>query len=58
MVKAIASGDVEEAVRIAVIHIRSAGEDMLAQMRQVRTSGARGAGVSEAGVDRRVTARS
>ena len=43
IVKAIASGDAEEASRVAAAHVRAAGEDMLAQMRQVRMSSARGA---------------
>jgi DNA-binding GntR family transcriptional regulator len=38
--KAIASGDAEEAARVAAAHVRAAGEDMLFQMRLARTSGA------------------
>lgn len=41
MVKAIASGKVERAMDAAARHVRSACEDMLAQMRQVRTDSAR-----------------
>lgn len=43
MVKAIASGDVEVAARMAALHVRAAGEDLLEQMRQVRMSSARNA---------------
>jgi DNA-binding GntR family transcriptional regulator len=55
---AIASGNVEEAVRVAVIHIRAAGEDMLSQMRQVRTSRARIASAPEAGSEQHAHIRS
>lgn len=41
IVKAIASGDVEVAARVAALHVRAACEDMLSQMRQVRMSAAR-----------------
>ncbi len=41
IVKAIASGSTEEAARVAAMHVRAACEDMLAQMRQVRTETAR-----------------
>ena len=41
LVEAIASGNVEAAVAIAGAHIRFACEDMLTQMRQVRTTTAR-----------------
>lgn len=37
MVKAIASGKIEEAMAVAARHVRAACDDMLAQMRQVRT---------------------
>ena len=40
MVEAIASGDAEAAARAAVAHIRAARDDMLDQMRQLRTAGA------------------
>jgi DNA-binding GntR family transcriptional regulator len=43
IIEAIASGDVDSAVAFAATHIRSACEDMLTQMRQVRTSNARAA---------------
>ena len=43
LVDAIASGNVEAAVAVATAHIRSACEDMLTQMRQVRTATARNA---------------
>ena len=41
IIEAIASGDVDSAVAIAATHIRAACEDMLTQMRQVRTTAAR-----------------
>jgi len=41
MVKAIASGKVEEAMAVAARHVRAACDDMLAQMRQVRTESVR-----------------
>jgi DNA-binding GntR family transcriptional regulator len=58
IVKAIASGNAEEATRLAAGHVRAAGEDMLAQMRQVRMSSARGAATTgpQQGVRRRVVA--
>ena len=50
IVKAIASGDVEEAGRAAAAHVRAAGEDMLAQMRQARSNSARTAELATAEV--------
>ena len=43
IIDAITSGDVDAAVAVAAVHIRSACEDMLAQMRQARTTSARSA---------------
>ncbi len=45
IIEAIASGDVELAVTLAAAHIRAACQDMLTQMRQVRTNAARAATV-------------
>jgi DNA-binding GntR family transcriptional regulator len=47
IVAAIAAGDPEAAARVAVEHVRSAGEDLLQQMRQARTVGARGTSFTE-----------
>ncbi|HWJ73589.1 MAG TPA: GntR family transcriptional regulator [Kaistia sp.] len=41
MVEAIVAADADAAARVAVDHIRAAGEDMLSQMRQVRLTGSR-----------------
>ena len=43
IVKAIASGNAEEAARVAAMHVRAACDDMLAQMRQMRTESRRDA---------------
>jgi DNA-binding GntR family transcriptional regulator len=43
MIDAIVSGDLERAATVATAHIRAAREDMLMQMRQVRTGTARAA---------------
>ena len=48
LIEAIASGDVDSAVAVAAAHIRAACEDMLTQMRQVRTSNARVAAADKA----------
>jgi len=43
IIDAIVSGDADRAAAVASAHVRAAGEDMLTQMRQVRTSTARAA---------------
>ncbi|MFO1143648.1 MAG: GntR family transcriptional regulator [Amaricoccus sp.] len=43
IIEAIESGDVDRAVEAAAAHIRAACEDMLAQMRQVRSASSRSA---------------
>ncbi len=58
LVEAIASGKVEAAVAIAATHIRSACEDMLTQMRQVRTITARAAAAGPAPAKRAAAAAS
>jgi len=50
MIDAFVSGDVELAAAVATAHIRAAGEDMLTQMRQVRTTSTRAA-ATEAGLN-------
>jgi DNA-binding GntR family transcriptional regulator len=47
IVEAIAAEDPEAAGRVAIEHVRSAGEDLLQQMRQARTIGVRVASFME-----------
>jgi DNA-binding GntR family transcriptional regulator len=57
LIEAIASGDVDSAVTVAASHIRAACEDMLTQMRQMRTSTARAAAAEKAVAPRRPKGR-
>jgi DNA-binding GntR family transcriptional regulator len=47
IVDAVAAGDAEMAVRVAIEHVRGAGEDLLQLMRQARTLGVRDARLTE-----------
>jgi DNA-binding GntR family transcriptional regulator len=47
IVDAIAVGDAEKAARVAIEHVRGAGEDLLNLMRQARTIGVREAILTE-----------
>jgi DNA-binding GntR family transcriptional regulator len=41
ILQAVVTGDADAAARIAAEHVREAGDDMLAQMREARSSVAR-----------------
>jgi DNA-binding GntR family transcriptional regulator len=47
LVDAIAAGNPEAAVQVAIEHVRGAGEDLLHLMRQARTIGVREARLAE-----------
>ena len=58
IIEAITSGEVDLAVALAAAHIRAACEDMLTQMRHVRTSSARAAAANASARPKRGTAAS
>ncbi len=56
IIDAVASADLELAAAVAAAHVRAAAEDMLTQMRQIRTTAARAAAAAKAPISARPSA--